>query len=556
MIKEARKPSQDPAQEKLRQSKAAWNKDVSAFLNDVIHLKKMMNGWPSKYYKERSKITMPIPADPANILNSLANKFQELAQQGDAIAQQQAQYSQGRRKPRPQQAAETLNKLDEKYGPTTPEAASLAPTTPAPAADLTKQLGASWEKKYELVAEGMDHTFLNLVADRVASLARIDVPDDEPAKDKYFATAVHGAAERLMNAAEAEYEGLPRALMPAEISKVVNMALAIGRVSKLRADRDLLEAAASNPFSRFLARLKTPQMGFGAAAQQRRLRMDMLKASIRSYRFLGKMQVQVTKSSKESVGIAYKDMQQAWNEWSIVSRNFNNYVNSMPDQVHRPEEMRDTPPPGTEPDLEGAKVKAPWQGFSQEDSGELQLISMSMSDTERNVSNFPDVPFVKALAATIAKIKKTPVEKQLEAFRNFERTYKEALQALNTKYGTNGATLSDIADQRSNKTKVATAQLEVVAQAFLQKWLGKARHQILPGRSSGLRLQVFELASKARKGIDAVMNSLEKGMNVDDLAPQISEVSGHMNTIRSLMRSLHNTERPPTKGQPTLEGFF
>ena len=53
----------DPAQEKLRQSKAAWNKSVSAFINDVIHFKKLMNGWPSKYFKERSKITLPIPAD-------------------------------------------------------------------------------------------------------------------------------------------------------------------------------------------------------------------------------------------------------------------------------------------------------------------------------------------------------------------------------------------------------------------------------------------------------------------------------------------------------------
>src|SRR5271154_4044762 len=95
--KVARKTSMDPAQEKLRQSKAAWNKEVSTFLNDVIHFKKLMNGWPSKYFKERSKITLPIPADPATIVNSLAGHFQDLAQQGAAIAAQQAQYSQGRR---------------------------------------------------------------------------------------------------------------------------------------------------------------------------------------------------------------------------------------------------------------------------------------------------------------------------------------------------------------------------------------------------------------------------------------------------------------------------
>lgn len=467
MIKEGRKPSMDPVQEKLRQSKATWNKEVSAFLNDVIHLKKMMNGWPSKYYKERSKITMPIPGDPANVLNSLANKFQELAQQGDAIAQQQVQYSQGRRKPRPQQATETLNKLDEKYGPTTPEvAAPLTPPTSTPAADLTKQLGATFEQKYDLVAEG------------------------------------------------------------------------------------------SNPFSRFLARLKTPQMGFGVDAQRRRLRMDMLKAAIRSYRALGRMQVHVTKSSKESVVAAYKDMQLAWNEWSIVSRNFNNYVNSMPEvQAPRSEDMKDEPPPGTEPDLEGAKPKPAWKGFSNEELAEMQLIALSMSDVQKNANKFANNSAVKSLINFISTLKKVPMQNQMEWFRNFEKQYKGVLQLLNTSLGTNGISLSEVAEQL-NKSKTASVQLEVVAQAFLQKWLGKTRHQLLPGKSSGLRLQMFELAAKARKSIDAVMDLLEKGMSIEELGPAISEVSGYVNTIRSLMRSLHNTEKPPGKGQAPLEGFF
>jgi hypothetical protein len=111
---------------------------------------------------------------------------------------------------------------------------------------------------------------------------------------------------------------------------------------------------------------------------------------------------------------------------------------------------------------------------------------------------------------------------------------------------------------RNEPPKVASAseQLEVVAQAFLQKWLGKARHNLLPGKSSGLRLEIFELSAKARKNIDDVMNMLEKGLS-EDLGSKISEVSRQMNTIRSLMRSLHNTEKP-TKGQQpgAFEGFF
>lgn len=406
MIKEGRTPSKDPLQEKLRQNKAAWNKEISSFINDIIHAKKLMNGWPSKYYKERSKIINPIPADAATILNGLASQFQELSQQGSALAQEQATYSKNRRQKRVDQGNQTLNKLDEKYGPTSSEVpAPLAPTPPA--GDLSKQLSA-WEQKYELVAEG------------------------------------------------------------------------------------------SNPFSRFLARLKTPQIGFGAAAQKRRLRMDMLKAALKSYRALSKMQVHVTKSSKQSVVDAYKSMQEAWNEWSVVSRNFNIIVNSMPDQASRPEEMKDDPPPGAEQDLPAAaKPKE-----------EIKLPEPISEPPPPIKDTLPPPP---------------------------------------------------VSDTEKPKPITAAAQLEVVAQAFLKKWIGRTRHQIIPGKSSGLRLQAYEVADKARVSIDATMNLLESGMNVQQLGPKISEVSNHINSLRSLMRALHNTEKPAPKGKDSpsmLDGIF
>ncbi len=98
MQKLARKPSSDPAQEKIRQSKASWNKEVTVFINDLISLKKTMNGWPSKFHKERSKINDPIPGDPNTILGVLASDFQELAQRGNQIIQYQIDYSKNRRK--------------------------------------------------------------------------------------------------------------------------------------------------------------------------------------------------------------------------------------------------------------------------------------------------------------------------------------------------------------------------------------------------------------------------------------------------------------------------
>jgi hypothetical protein len=131
MDKLARKPSQDPVQEKLRQDKANWNKNMSLFINETIHFKKLMNGAPNSFFKQKSKITEPIPANPTTILTSLISDFQALSQQANAIIDEQLSYAKNHR---PKQPKDKL------------------PTTP-PANDLSKQL-AAFEEKYDLVAQG------------------------------------------------------------------------------------------------------------------------------------------------------------------------------------------------------------------------------------------------------------------------------------------------------------------------------------------------------------------------------------------------------------------
>jgi hypothetical protein len=134
MLKVADKPSMDPVQQKLRLAKKQWNKDVSAFIDNLIHYKKLVNGQPNKFFKEKSFIKDPIPADPSTILGSLASDFQELAQRGNAIVAEQNEYSKTRRKKQPKQTA-------------------VAPVTQPSQPNLSSQL-AAFESKYELVAEG------------------------------------------------------------------------------------------------------------------------------------------------------------------------------------------------------------------------------------------------------------------------------------------------------------------------------------------------------------------------------------------------------------------
>lgn len=96
IIIEARSP--DPIQERLRQSKREWNKEVKEFIDDLINFKRMMNGQPSKFFGEKGNIKDPIPGDPATIIGVLAGDFQNIVQKGNAIIRQQLEYSKNRRK--------------------------------------------------------------------------------------------------------------------------------------------------------------------------------------------------------------------------------------------------------------------------------------------------------------------------------------------------------------------------------------------------------------------------------------------------------------------------
>ena len=377
-LKVARNPSADPVQEKLREDKAVWNKNVSLFINDVIHLKKLMNGWPSKFYKERSRIIEPIPADPNTILGSLANDFQELSQKGRDIVTEQLNYTKNRRVKQPK----TNN---------TPG----APATPeAPPSDLSKQL-AAWDQKYNLVTEG------------------------------------------------------------------------------------------SNPLSRFLVRRITRTRGLDDRAHDNRIRMDMLKSSVKAYKALGKLQVYIVSGSKNSVSDAYKMMQLAWHEWSIVARSLNTFklLTKEPDDTpytDLPEEKNNQ-----EPSLEFNAPVNP-------------VVTPELTKKETDIVEVP---------------KKSPDE-------------------------------PDLAKSASDY------YIQVLSQAFVKKWLGKTRQQLFPQSNSSYRLEIFKLATQVRKDINLVMNSLEKGLDYNQLSNLISQVNRQISSLKMLMRSLHLSDKPATSDMP------
>ena len=132
------KPSTDPVQNELRKHKAEWNYSVSEFIDNLIHLKKMMNGIPSKFNMERASIGEPLPKDPASVLGVLASDFNGIATDGNQIISEQLQYSKSRRRKKPQQ----LNL----------PSVSTTPQTPEPSKQLNLPSVASLQEDFSLQA--------------------------------------------------------------------------------------------------------------------------------------------------------------------------------------------------------------------------------------------------------------------------------------------------------------------------------------------------------------------------------------------------------------------
>lgn len=473
MIKVARKPSTDPLQEKLRQEKAVWNKEVSTFVNDLIHLKKMMNGWPSKFYNEKSSIKEPIPADPVTIIDSLAGDYQKITQQGNKLVQQQLDYSKNRRKRQMKQMNLPLGNA-----PATPSTPSPAGT---PAPDLSKQLA-------------------------LPSVASIDYN---------------------------------------------------------------LIAEASNPITRFFTRLLTPTSGSSEAARVRKYRMALLEASVKTFKALEKFQVEIVKSSDDSIVNSNKLLHSIWNDWTVVSRGFNTYKNNMPKEVvdsggdikskNREEEQARKELSSTDP---SAKIEGDYDYDPEKD--ESKVLSTELNEKEV-------VALAKAAIADCAAVRKNAkgsliindpnilnkivnlnglfqmavnkVDKEKYAYE-IVKEHRAILANLNKVYSANATSLDQLLKLVIEKEKVANAcAMEKLAQDFLKKWIGKTRHQYISNKTSAYRLDMYKMAESMREDINHIMDSLEKGLDLDVLDQLISQVNKNMLALRGIMRSLHYSEK-------------
>jgi hypothetical protein len=463
MEKSAQKKTyRDPALNKIIQEKASWNREVSSFINDLIHLKKSMNGWPSKFYKERTRIGTPAPIDLSGILNKMSGDFQELANQGTGIVQEQKEFAQARVK---RHSERTLNKLDQTQDPAQGQSAPAKPGGSDLSQQMGKQLGASRQAELIKVASSFE--------------------------SKYY-----------------------------------------------------LESEASNPISRFMTRLFNPRFGFGEAARIRRLRMAMLDNCVKSYKELKKLHKEIVKSSKSSVVASHKMMTLVYNYWNAVNRLLSTYRAIRPDAIVTDagglietdpelkrqkdiEEGRDPDEPASENDMSVQKVTKLL--FLLKDFGAARFSITTKSPA------FRDLNMIFEAVTAAPKNKKTEVL----LTSSLADVYRQAVQETNAELGTNGTSFQEIAMMSKQKAPVTKAA---------QRQLGKFRHQILPGATSGQRLEIYQFITQIRTDLDNVMNLLEKGFDQQQLTTAIGQVTREMASLRIMIRSLYLSEKPEEAG--------
>jgi hypothetical protein len=467
MEKNAAKTYKDPALNKIIQEKAAWNKQVSALINDIIHFKKSMNGWPSKYYKERTRITAPVPVDLSGILGQIAGEFQEIASRGNGILQEQAAFSKSHMK---RKTENTLNTLERLRGPVDEK----KPAGPTPTPDLTQQLGKG-------LAAASEFALIKLASDF---------------EDKYF-----------------------------------------------------LEARASNPFSRFITRLFNPKWGFGEDARIRRLRMTMLDSCVKSLKALKALHKEIVKSSSNSIVTSHKMMTVVWNYWNIVNRLFGTF------KLMKPGPVKETGGPIADP--ERAKEKAVEEGrdpdtevdgddksqWNPETYDMAQDYARRAEDFKQNATSIKATsPAFYALHSAVESIMAAPKGQKIQQLLHSKigELYNKALEEVNKELGTNGTSFAQIAVQQQAQGTTKAAQRQ----------LGKLRHQIVPGATSGSRLEVYNMITEIRKNLNIVMDLLEGGFDQAKLSIAINQVNREIAALRTMIRSLYYSEKPEEASSP------
>ena len=273
-----------------------------------------------------------------------------------------------------------------------------------------------------------------------------------------------------------------------------------------------LEAQGSTPISRLYSKVKGPWFGKSPEARIRKYRVSMLNSCADLYKQLESFEASIMGSSPESIFASSKILEKIENQVNFILNTITAYKSIMPEQV----------------------VSKPTDYLSDE-SKSLEL-DAAINDFKKNHLNFTDLNtnLVKQLSDNIAKFEQADLHEQGNLTPVILQDYKSIIDDFNRNHGTFAKTLGEALFAKQ-------ASLEVLAQAFLTKWLGKIKHHLSPfDKTSALRLDIFKAAEDSRKILDQMMDSLEKEFDIEYLINQSNELYNALSSIRSLMKPLED----------------
>jgi len=461
MNKEARKQSSDPIQEKLRAQKEYWNKKkVTPFIDNLIHFKKLMNGSPSKFNGAKSQIGEPVPVDPATIIAILSSDFNEIAAMAASITDAQLQYSKSRRRKKQVQTVDP-NQLNLPFGK-----------------NSSLQLEAS-----NKVTRFFSH--LNVPYFGYSSEAR----------ERKFRLTLLTAASNI----EKEVKKLEHEILRDSPASILTSRLLINKIN----DQIYIAMSQLTFFSESKAE-KEEKAKFTQSGPVKGVYPFTPLAVFPGVVSPPKGEpladngpsANPASNRPASAGNIAADVLDEEEEFGGIS------VNNMPigiadNDVHSQPGSARSVTPLTDP---------------------LEI----QNDVEKYHGNIPNLfndPLLKEvqLAITMVVGTQNPITKAQKVVE-LVRDYANLITYVNSQLGTHGDSLRDILLSLNRASERYSERLETLADNMLSKWINKTKHRLSPtNRTSALRLEIFESASRVKDLIDDMMNSLEKSLNVSEL---------------------------------------
>lgn len=513
----------DPVQKVLRQTKKTWNKEVSSFIDNLIDFKKMVNGQPSKFFKQKSYIKDPVPGDPSTVLNHLAGNFQDLAQKGQNIVQQQLTYSQTRKKKQPKR----------KGMPMPLQVEVLEPSVPT-GTDLSKQLTAAMDAN-DLIVEGstpVSRFFARLLAPTIGSSPKVRIR-------RYRMSLLKSSLEvfKDLNRFQASITGSS----PESIFEAIRI------LSKIE-----------NNWNFFKTGLKTYKGSDNKSGDQGgRISFsdNRIDAIIADYQ-ANAVQLGITKKNKLiSYIIRYKkvigagsksvDLPKLQDIIEIIIDEYNKIIFEL--NLKYGTQGKSLADLRKVADLNRVEPKSKPTPVKTQVAPEA--LSGILADY-KYISNFTNINPKKLYSLIAAfKLNKDPV-----VIAQIVAEYNRLLAELHTKLGITGTSLRQIWEAKSAKANDLSGELESLGQYYVEKWLGKLKHQLSPfDKTSAHRLEIYQTATKARETINAIMDSLENLLDVDKIEKLSDDVDKSIKEMQFLMSNLETTIRGGGFDKPFMD---